>query len=138
MTQKRTQMKPAIDAGIYFIVRDTAVSPHPNDSEFYSCHGIMAGIEAAGYDLAAHARKFRTKDEAQQYIDNQLPEWARSCHKPFELMCSQLLSYTHNNRTLGELIIHLLTSDQPAEESLLLETPKRMLTWRSAACRAGR
>ena len=45
---------------------------------YYAEHGEKCGVpDAVGYDTAAHARKFRTYEDAQTYIDTQMPEWAR-------------------------------------------------------------
>ena len=50
---------------------------------YYAEHGEKCGVpDAVGYDTAAHARKFRTYEDAQTYIDTQMPEWARPSHHP--------------------------------------------------------
>ena len=53
---------------------------------YYAEHGEIGGVpDAVGYDEPLHAMKFRTYEEAQAYIDTQLPEWTRDCHRPAEL-----------------------------------------------------
>lgn len=58
------------------------VGSYSRDAE----HGEMGGIsDAIGYDIPPHAMKFRTREEAQDYINTKLPEWARDCRKVAEL-----------------------------------------------------
>ena len=46
----------------------------------------MGGVsDAIGYDCFAHARKFRTEEDALQFIRTELPEWGRQLHKPIGL-----------------------------------------------------
>lgn len=50
---------------------------------YYAEHGEMGGVpDAIGYDIAVHARKFRTEAEAQDFIRTELPEWGRELHRP--------------------------------------------------------
>lgn len=54
-----------------------------DDCRYYAEHGEMCGISGAiGYDCLAHARKFRTEEDARQFICTELPAWGRQLHKP--------------------------------------------------------
>ena len=67
--------------------------------------------------------KFRTYEEAQAYIDAQLPEWAKDCHRPAELTASHFT-------WLGCGITAMLRNRQPIPDRLLAPTPGRLRLWR--------
>lgn len=98
-------------------IRDT-------DHLYYAEHGEIGGVpDAVGYDEPLHAMKFRTYEEAQAYIDAQLPEWARDCHRPAELTASHFT-------WLGCGITAMLRSGNPIPDRLLAPTPGRLRLWR--------
>ena len=69
-------------AKIYLIER----SGTNDDCRYYAEHGEMGGVsDAIGYDCLAHARKFRTEEDALRFIRTELPEWGRQLHKPIGL-----------------------------------------------------
>lgn len=54
-----------------------------SDCRYYAEHGELGGVpNAIGYDVPAHARKFRTEDDALNFIRTDLPEWGREHHRP--------------------------------------------------------
>ena len=54
-----------------------------DDCRYYAEHGELRGVsDAIGYDCFAHARKFRTEEDARQFICTELPAWGRRRHKP--------------------------------------------------------
>lgn len=53
---------------------------------YYSSHGLFASVEnAVSYSPLRDARKFLRCEDAQAYIDQELPEWARDVHCPIEI-----------------------------------------------------
>lgn len=98
-----------------------------NDHDYcnYSMHGEMAGVaDAIGYDETAHARKFRTAEEAQAFIDTKLPEWARDRHHPVEIYPWDLLYH------MTPLQVVMLLPETEITDDLLMPTPGRLLIWR--------
>ena len=91
---------------------------------FYAEHGEMGGVpDAIGYDSPEHARKFRTREEAQAYIDPQIPEWGRRCHQTVQFEASY---FTWN--CWG--ITSMLHACVPIPDHLMLPTPGRLRIWR--------
>ena len=67
-----------MDGKLYLIERIN----ESTDSRYYAEHGEMGGVpDAIGYDCCAHARKFRTEEDARQFLQNNIPEWGRELHK---------------------------------------------------------
>ena len=53
------------------------------DYRYYAEHGEIGGVpDAIGYETPAHAKKFRTEEDALNFIRTELPEWGRELHKP--------------------------------------------------------
>ena len=95
-----------------------------SDHLYYAEHGEMGGVpDAIGYDTPPHAMKFLTCQDAQAYINTQLPEWARDCHRPVELTASHFT-------WLGCGITAMLRSGKPIPDRLLAPTPGRLRLWR--------
>lgn len=92
---------------------------------YYSAHGPICGVEdAVGYGRLKDAKKFLSCEEAQWYIDHDLPEWARKLHYPVEIHSWDM---TFEVPELAVLLRHC-ESDIPAH---LLEPPQDcMLIWR--------
>lgn len=91
----------------------------------YSAHGCVGGVEdAIGYGELADARKFLTREDAQAYIDSELPAWGRHLHHP-EAVFPWDLMFT--NAALSAYLRYPELEIPPA----LLEPAKgRMLVWR--------
>lgn len=54
-----------------------------DEYRYYAEHGEVGGVsDAIGYDSLAHARKFRTEEDALRFILTELPERGRELHKP--------------------------------------------------------
>lgn len=106
---------------LYAICRTNGSS---GESDYYVTHGSMGGEpDAIGYSSAADARKFLSGQEAQQYIDQQLPSWGRTCHHFVSIMPEQLLfTMPHLSR--------LLYDDQPISDELLKPNTDKLLIWR--------
>jgi len=84
----------------------------------------MGGVpDAIGYDIPPHAMKFRTRDEAQDYITTKLPEWARDCHKVAELDASDF-TWLYWGFT------SMIHAYEPIPDRLLQATPGRLRIWR--------
>ena len=91
---------------------------------YYAEHGEMGGVlDAIGYDIPPHAMKFRTRDEAQDYITTKLPEWARDCHKVAELDASDF-TWLYWGFT------SMIHAYEPIPDRLLQATPGRLRIWR--------
>lgn len=91
---------------------------------YYAEHGEMGGIsDAIGYDIPPHAMKFRTREEAQDYITTKLPEWARDCHKVAELDASDF-TWLYWGFT------SMIHTYEPIPDRLLQATPGRLRIWR--------
>ena len=102
-----------------YLIRNTRDTDHL----YYAEHGEIGGVlDAVGYDEPLHAMKFRTYEEAQAYIDAQLPEWAKDCHRPAELTASHFT-------WLGCGITAMLRNRQPIPDRLLAPTPGRLRLW---------
>lgn len=80
--------------------------------------------DAIGYDETAHARKFRTVEEAQEFICTKLPEWGRDCHYPAEVKPWDLSLYE------TPLYAAMLQQDVKIPDELLRPTQGRLLIWR--------
>lgn len=91
---------------------------------YYAEHGEMGGIlDVIGYDIPPHAMKFRTREEAQDYIPTKLPEWARDCHKVAELDASDF-TWLYWGFT------SMIHAYEPIPDRLLQATPGRLRIWR--------
>lgn len=94
------------------------------DCRYYAEHGEIGGVpDAAGYDLPAHARKFRTEAEAQDFINTQLPEWGRGLHRPVALGPSDFL---WDASALAAMLLYGIEVPNRVLES----TPGRLRLWR--------
>lgn len=90
---------------------------------YYAEHGEKCGVpDAVGYDTAAHARKFRTYEDAQTYIDTQMPEWARpSHHRPLTVPAASSWKMP--------ALRALLNAGVPISDAMLSATPGRLRVW---------
>ena len=85
----------------------------------------MGGVEdAIGYGELADARKFLTREDAQTYIGNELPEWGRCLHHP-EAVFSWDLMFTN-----AALSAYLNLPDVEIPPALLEPAKGRLLIWR--------
>ncbi len=92
---------------------------------FYSTHGAFGGVEdAVGYGDMQNARKFLSSEEAQSYIDRNLPEWARELHCPEEVYPWEL---TFSSPELAGL---LRICEVEIPHHLLEPVYGRLLIWR--------
>ena len=90
---------------------------------YYAEHGEKCGVpDAVGYDTAAHARKFRTYEDAQTYIDTQMPEWARPSHHPASCRSGSFIMEDAGLRAL-------LNAGVPISDAMLSATPGRLRVW---------
>ena len=56
------------------------------DYRYYAEHGEIGGVpDAIGNETPAHAKKFRTEEDALNFIRTELPEWGRELHRPARL-----------------------------------------------------
>lgn len=91
----------------------------------YSAHGCVGGVEdAIGYGELVDARKFLTREDAQAYIDSELPAWGRRLHHPesvfpWDLACSH-----------AALSAYLRLPDLEIPPALLEPAKGRLLVWR--------
>lgn len=94
------------------------------DYRYYAEHGEMGGIpDAIGYECPAHARKFRTKEDAQRFIQTDLPEWGLNLHRP--------IGFTFADFPLdATLLTNLLWFKMPIPEDMLKPTVGRLRLWR--------
>lgn len=92
---------------------------------FYSTHGPVCGVEdAIGYGSLEDARKFLSFEEAQTYIDRELPGWSKELHRPVEVYSWELTF------AAPELAV-LLRHGEPEIPLCLLEPAQgRLLIWR--------
>lgn len=96
-----------------------------NDYCDYAAHGEMAGVsDAIGYDETAHARKFRTAEEAQEFIRTELPVWGRDLHHPVEVTLFDLMF------NMSPLYAAKLQKNVEISDELLKPTQGRLLIWR--------
>lgn len=70
----------------------------------------------------AHARKFRTYEDAQTYIDTQMPEWARPSHHPASYRSGSFIMEDAGLRAL-------LNAGVPISDAMLSATPGRLRVW---------
>ena len=90
----------------------------------YSTHGTMGGVEdAVGYGDLKDAKKFLSYEEAQAYIDNEIPEWARKRLNIAEVSASELLFVA------PELSCLLRHSEEEIPSHLLEPVKGRLLMW---------
>lgn len=95
-----------------------------DDCRYYAEHGEMGGVsDAIGYDCIAHARKFRTEEDAQQFIRTELPEWGRELHKPIGLGMIDFFG------VVAEISI-MLRYGAEIPDDLLEPTAGRLRIWR--------
>ncbi len=67
-----------MDGRLYLIER----LDKDTDYRYYAEHGEIGGIpDVIGYEIPDHARKFRTEEDAMNFIRTELPEWGRELHK---------------------------------------------------------
>lgn len=110
---------------VYVICRNDGNPRDPHDSCCYAVHGNKGGLpDAIGYDGAAHARKFRSVEDAQKFIRHRMPEWGRNSHcvsevKPWDILLAGLPMYAA-----------LFDLDVPIPDVLLEPTVGRLLVWR--------
>ncbi len=105
---------------IYLIKRDY----DSGDYCFYAEHGEMGGVsDAIGYDRAAHARKFRTEDEALEFIHTKIPEWGRTCHRPVVLSASDFIWDAPG-------LSALLWQGKAIPKKMLMPTAGKLRIWR--------
>ena len=96
----------------------------PHDCCCYASHGEKCGMpDAIGYDTAAHARKFRSVVEPQDYIETKMPEWGRDIHRvaevrPWDILLAGL-----------PLFAYMCRLDEPIPDALLEPTQNRLLLW---------
>ena len=58
---------------VFVICRNGGDPKNPNDYCCYAFHGEKCGVpNAIGYDNAAHAHKFRSIEDAREYIEHKL------------------------------------------------------------------
>lgn len=96
-----------------------------NSGDNYSVHGCVGGVEdAIGYGELEDARKFLTREDAQSYIDSELPEWGRSLHHPEPVFPWDLLF------TKTPLAAYLRYHDLEIPPALLEPAKGRLLVWR--------
>lgn len=69
-----------------------------------------------------HARKFRTYEDAQTYIDTQMPEWARPSHHPASYRSGSFIMEDAGLRAL-------LNAGVPISDAMLSATPGRLRVW---------
>lgn len=91
---------------------------------YYAEHGEMGGIpDAIGYECSAHARKFRSEDEALHFLQTQLPQWGHEVHRVVGLDSDD---FTWDG--IGLAI--LLRENIPIPDKLLEPAPDRLRIWR--------
>lgn len=96
-----------------------------DDAGIYSTHGTFAGMEdAVGYGELEDARKFLSREDAQTYIDCEIPEWARECHYAKEV--SPLALFL----AAPELSCLLRHSEEEIPSRLLEPAKDCLLIWR--------
>lgn len=89
----------------------------------YAEHGEMGGIDdAIGYTEPQDAMKFRTREEAQEYIDTKLPEWGKTCHYPAEYCASDFMWHP-----IGTLLA--FCSNEVIPDQMLQPTPDLLRIW---------
>lgn len=94
------------------------------DYRYYAEHGEVGGVpDAIGYECPAHARKFRTEDEALRFIHTELPEWGRTLHRSAALDFADFIW-----DALG--LATLLWLGEPIPDSMLGPTVGRLRLWR--------
>ena len=110
---------------VFVISRNGGDLRNPFDCCCYAAHGEKGGMpDAIGYDTAVHARKFRSAEAAQEYIELVLPEWGRSIHRvtevrPWDVLLAGL-----------PLFAAMCSTDEPIPDALLEPTKDRLLIWR--------
>ncbi len=110
-----------MDEKIYLIER----TGESLEFRYYAEHGEVGGVQdAIGYDTAAHARKFRTKEEARDFIQTQLPEWGRGLHEVVGLGYADFLWE-------ASALSALLLQGIEIPDKVLEPTAGRLRIWRS-------
>lgn len=109
---------------LFFITRKNDAAAHLADYSFYAAHGVVDGAfngeECIQYDEAVHARKFRSEQEAQEYIDTLLPVWARACHQVVSRRITQFWTRFYTEPFI-ELYKAMLL-DMPITDAMLAPT----------------
>lgn len=97
-----------------FVIRQKS-DRNINNYNNYTFHGTFRGVDGVmSYGDLKDARKFLTQEDAQAYINHELPEWARKNHCPVEVGAFELMFKS------PELAVLLLHGD--------MEIPLRLLT----------
>lgn len=95
------------------------------DYRYYAEHGEIGGVpDAIGYETPAHAKKFRTEEDALNFIRTELPEWGRELHKPARLCFADF--DTADTLQLRTMLWYGLE----IPDSLLEPTAGRLRLWR--------
>ena len=95
-----------------------------SDCRYYAEHGEIGGVpDAIGYECPAHARKFRTEDEAMRFIRTELPEWGQTLHKPAAF---SFADFIWDASGLSILLLH----GEHIPNSMLEPTAGRLRIWR--------
>lgn len=104
--------------------RSVFVIRSKEDAGIYSTHGTMGGVEGAvGYGDLKDARKFLSCEDAQEYINHEMPEWARKRHDVMEVPPWELLF------AAPELSCLLRHSEEEIPPRLLEPAKGRLLVW---------
>lgn len=94
--------------------------------DFYAEHGEKAGVpDAIGYSEMEHARKFRSPEAAQAFIENELPAWGRKLHHPAPIPQFMFMSTGTMSKIAGCLV-----RDGEIPHEFLEPTPGQLLIWR--------
>ena len=111
---------------VFVICRNGGDPKDSNDFCCYALHGEKCGVpDAIGYDNAAHARKFRSIEDARDYIEHKLPKWGRRIHHVSELNPWDL------NLIGLPLFAAMCKADEPIPDEFLEPTEYRYLLWYS-------
>lgn len=113
-----------IQAKDVFVIRRS--DGHGTGCDYYAMHGEKSGVpDAIGYAEMQHASKFRSAEDAQAFIENELPAWGRKLHHPAPIPHFLFMSTSTMSKIAGCLI-----RDDEIPDELLEPTPGRLLIWR--------
>ena len=94
--------------------------------DYYATHGEKGGVpDAIGYTEMTHARKFRSAEDAQAFVEYELPAWGRKLHHPVPIPYFQFMNTSTMSKIAGCLV-----RDSEIPDALLEPTPGRLLVWR--------
>lgn len=114
-------MPDSTEHGKLYLVERTGKD---TDFRYYAEHGEMGGVpDAIGYESAVHAKKFRTEEEAREFIQTRLPEWGRGLHRVVGL---DFTGFFLDGIELSALLWFGIT----VPDKLLEPTPGRLRIWR--------